>query len=320
MDFSDRLCLSILEKQSHIAVGLDPVISRIPLMIKEKHIEKYGKSPQAAASAILEFNQLILDQVADHVAVVKPQLAYYEIYGSHGIEAYNETVKYARAKGLITIADAKRDDIASTSEAYATAFLGAVDEEGDCWQNTDHLVDSLTVNAYLGSDSIEPFVNVCKKKNKGIFVLVKTSNPSSGELQDKVLADGQTVSTLIANKVTHLGSSVVGETYGYSSIGAVVGATFPEDLKTFRTLMPTTIFLVPGFGVQGGTVHDVVHAFNQDGFGALISASRNIIYSYESMTNPSMHEIKGCLQETVKTMNDKINTTLRDAGKLHWEK
>ena len=240
----------------------------------------------AAVDAILEFNKGIIDAVADIVPVVKPQIAYYEIFGHNGLWCYEETLKYAKSKGLLTIADAKRNDIGPTAEAYARAFLGEI-QIGDGEKEVimpGFDADSITVNPYLGWDGIKPFVEEARKYEKGIFVLVKTSNPSSGDLQDLQMKDGASVYEIMGGLVDSWGANEIGES-GYSLVGAVVGATFPKQAARLRMLMPNVIFLVPGYGVQGGGAMDVKFCFNDDGLGAIVNNSRGIIFAYEKMEN-----------------------------------
>ncbi len=257
--------------------GLDPVLSYIPTYILEKAEKEHGKTFKAAAEAILEFNKGLMDALCDIVPAVKPQSAYYEMYGLEGIRAYYETIKYAKEKGFYVIADGKRNDIGSTSDAYATAYLGKTQLFGEADRAFEP--DSLTVNPYLGSDGILPFVKRCEEFDKGIFVLVKTSNPSSGELQDLVL-DGEEIYVKVAKMVNKWGESTIND-LGYSSVGAVVGATYPEQSKKLRAIMSNTVFLVPGYGAQGGTAQDIAHLFDKDGMGAVVNSSRGIMCAYQ---------------------------------------
>lgn len=283
--FGDRLVEAIKKKGNPICVGLDPRLEKIPKSIKKKAFADKDKTPTAqAADAIIEFNKGIIDAVADLVPVVKPQVAFYEIFGYEGMRAYEETLKYAKSKGVLTIADVKRNDIGSTAEAYAKAYLGEVEIYGD---ENDFVLpifdaDSLTINPYLGWDGVKPFVEECNRFGKGIFVLVKTSNPTSGDLQDLELSTGQTVYNVVGHLVDSWGANEIGES-GYNSVGAVVGATYPAQARELRKIMPNTIFLVPGYGAQGGTAEDVKVCFNQDGLGAIVNNSRGIIFAYESM-------------------------------------
>lgn len=314
-NFADRVIQAVRQKRSHTVVGLDPVLSKIPSVILEEASGQYGKTARGAAAAILRFNRLVIDAVAEQVPLVKPQSAFYEVYGHYGVEAFWETVKYARSKGLQVIADAKRGDIGSTAEAYAAAFFGHPNPL-DSWEDPNLWADSLTVNPYLGSDGLVPFVKRSKARGTGLFVLVKTSNPSSGELQDQELFSGESVAQQVAKLVDSLGAGLVGES-GYSAVGAVVGATYPQDLATYRKDMPRALFLVPGYGAQGGKATDVVYAFNRDGLGGLISASRSVIFAYGS-TDVSESEASDMIAAAAAQMNREIEEALREAGKLAW--
>lgn len=314
-NFADRVCRGVKQKRSHAVVGLDPTLNRIPGFILDDAAKAHGKTAKGAAYALLKFNQMVIDAVADQAALVKPQSAFYEVYGHYGVEAFWETVKYARSKGLLVIADAKRGDIGSTAEAYAAAFYGHPNPL-ESWEDPDLWADCLTVNPYLGSDGLVPFVQRCKARATGCFVLVKTSNPSSGELQDQELFSGETVAQQVCKLVNHLGSVLVGE-YGYSSIGAVVGATYPKELEAFRKEMPKALFLVPGYGAQGGRGEDVVHAFNLDGLGAVVNASRSVIFAYGD-AEPSPEEASRAIAGALAAMNRDINSHLAAAGKLAW--
>ncbi len=285
-NFADKLIDAIKKKGNPICVGLDPRLNQIPEFILGKIQKNTDLSPtEMAAEAIIEFNKGILDAVADLVPVVKPQIAFYEIYGADGIRAYQETLKYAKEKGVLTIADAKRNDIGSTAAAYARSFLGEV----EIFEGSENEVvtpifdaDSLTVNAYLGWDGVKPFAEECDKYDRGLFVLVKTSNKSSGDLQDLQMADGRSVYEIMGHYVDSWGADYIGES-GYSFLGAVVGATYPEEAKKLRRIMPNSIFLVPGYGAQGGGAADVKPCFNEDGLGAIVNSSRGIIFAYEKM-------------------------------------
>ena len=288
-NFADRLIEAVKAKGNPICVGLDPRLDKIPDHIVRRALAAEDTTPlRAAAEAIIEFNKGIIDAIHDLVPVVKPQIAFYEIFGFEGVRAYEETLKYAKSKGLITIADAKRNDIGSTAEAYAQSFLGEVALFG----GDDEVImpvfdaDSITINPYLGWDGIKPFVEECNKYDKGIFVLVKTSNPSSGDLQDLQMSDGNAVYEIVGQLLDSWGANEVGEN-GYSLMGAVVGATYPEQAKRLRKLMPNTIFLVPGYGAQGGGAEDVAPCFNEDGLGAIVNSSRGIIFAYERMDLPA---------------------------------
>jgi orotidine-5'-phosphate decarboxylase len=315
-NFADRVCAAAKAHRSHVVVGLDPVLSKLPPFVLKEAAAQYGQTAKGAAAALLAFNRLVIDAVAEHVPLVKPQSAFYEAYGYHGVEAFWETVRYARSKGLQVIADCKRGDIGTTAEAYAAAYFGHPNPL-DSWEDPDLWADCLTVNPYLGSDGLLPFVNRCKARGTGIFVLVKTSNPSSGELQDQELFSGETVAQQVAKLVHYLGGRVLGES-GYSSVGAVVGATYPQDLAKYRQEMPQAIILVPGYGAQGGTAQDVVQAFNPDGLGAVVSASRSVIFAYGSNPDPSPAEVTAAIAGAAVEMNEAINRELQAAGKLAW--
>lgn len=278
MHFADRLNEQIQKKNSVVCVGLDPRLKQIPGFIKEKHFKEQKDPMKAAAESFIEFNKGIIDAVADLVPIVKPQSAFYEQYGFEGVRAFKETLDYAKEKGLLTLSDVKRGDIGSTAEAYAKAFLGTVDVNGE--EISSFGTDAVTIAPYLGWDGVKPFVDEARKHEKGVFVLVKTSNPSSADLQDLQMKDGNAIYEIMAQLLDSWGADDVGES-GYSFVGAVVGATYPEQMKDVRKLLPQSIFLVPGYGAQGGTAKDVQAAFNDDGLGAIISSSRGIIYAWE---------------------------------------
>ena len=274
----DRLIDNIIEKQNPTVAGLDPKLDYVPASIKDACFAQYGKTLEGAAAALLAFNKAIIDQIYDIVPAVKPQAAYYEMYGWQGVKALAETIAYAREKGMFVITDGKRNDIGTTMEAYATAHLGTTDVAGE---NIDAFgADALTVNGYLGTDGIKPLVQICKEKDKGIFVLVKTSNPSSGELQDMTLTNGASVYEQMGSMCERWGEELGGK-YGYSGVGAVVGATYPEQLKEMREKAPHTFFLVPGYGAQGGGANDAKNAFDKNGLGAIINSSRGIMCAWK---------------------------------------
>lgn len=270
-----RLIEKIQKTKAPICVGLDPMLSYVPKHIVETSLKEYGETLEGAADAIWKFNQAIIDAVADLIPAVKPQIAMYEQFGLAGLVAYDKTVKYCKEKGLIVIADAKRGDIGTTSTAYAVGHIGHVQVGNTVCKGFD--ADMLTVNPYLGSDGIKPFVDVCNSDDKGIFVLVKTSNPSSGEFQDRLI-DGRALYEHIAEKVVAWGKESMDG--AYSNVGVVVGATYPEMSKVLRKLMPNTYFLVPGYGAQGGRAEDLRYCFNEDGLGAVVNSSRGIIAAY----------------------------------------
>ena len=259
-----------------VVVGLDPMLGYVPGHVQKKAFEEYGETLEGAAEAIWQFNKAIVDATYDLIPAVKPQIAMYEQFGVPGLAAFAKTCEYCKSKGLVVIGDIKRGDIGSTSGAYATGHLGKVTVGSKRYSGFSE--DFVTVNPYLGSDGVKPFIDVCKEENKGIFVLVKTSNPSSGEFQDQ-LVDGTPLYELVARKVNEWGEECMGDVY--SNVGCVIGATYPEMGKTLRKLMPKTYILVPGYGAQGGKAEDLVHYFNADGLGAIVNSSRGIIAAYK---------------------------------------
>lgn len=272
----NRLIDKIQQTGAPIVVGLDPMMKFIPPQIQEAAFALYGETLEGAAEAIWQYNKGIVDAVCDLIPAVKPQIAMYEQFGVPGVIAFKKTVDYCREKGLVVIGDVKRGDIGSTSEAYAVGHLGRVQVGQSSCCGFDE--DFVTVNPYLGSDGVQPFIKVCREEKKGIFVLVKTSNPSSGELQDK-LVDGRPIYELVGEQVAAWGEECMGD--GYSYVGAVVGATYPEQGRILRQIMPRAFILVPGYGAQGGRGADLVHFFNRDGLGAIINSSRGIIAAYQ---------------------------------------
>lgn len=271
-----QLIQKMQQKNAPIVVGLDPMLSYIPEFVKENAYKEKGETLAGAAEAIWQYNKTLVDAVADLVPAVKPQIAMYEQFGIEGLITYKRTIDYCKEKGLIVIGDVKRGDIGSTSEAYAIGHLGKVAVGSKQYYGFDE--DFVTVNPYLGSDGIQPFLEVCKEEGKGIFVLVKTSNKSSGEFQDQLI-DGKPLYELVAKKVDEWGKCV--RDNGYSNVGAVVGATYPEIGKSLRKLMPNTFFLVPGYGAQGGKGADLAHYFDSEGLGAIVNSSRGIIAAYK---------------------------------------
>lgn len=272
----DRLIEKIKETDAPIVAGLDPMLSYIPAHVQEKAFAEYGETLEGAAEAIWQFNKEIVDKIYDLIPAVKPQIAMYEQFGVPGISAFKRTVDYCREKGLVIIGDIKRGDIGSTSAAYAAGHIGRVQVGSRRYAPFQE--DFVTVNPYLGSDGVNPFLEVCKEEKKGIFVLVKTSNPSSGEFQDRQI-DGKPLYELVGEKVAAWGAEAMGD--AYSRVGAVVGATYPEMGKALRKIMPKAYILVPGYGAQGGKGKDLVHFFNADGLGAIINSSRGIIAAYK---------------------------------------
>ncbi len=272
-----RLIERIAQLQNPSVVGLDSLLDYIPQHIKEEKFAQYGDTFDAAAQAILAYNKEIIDAICDIVPAVKPQAAYYEMYSWQGMWALCETVKYAQQKGMIVIMDGKRNDIGSTMQAYAKAHLGVSEVNGK--ELSAFGSDMLTVNGYLGSDGIEPLLPICDEKDKGIFVLVKTSNPSSGELQDQKIGDKSIYETMGA--MCEQWGEKTQNSYGYSRVGAVVGATYPQQLSEMRQKMPHTFFLVPGYGAQGGGANDVAGAFDKNGLGAIVNSSRAILTAWK---------------------------------------
>ncbi|MCI6061281.1 MAG: orotidine-5'-phosphate decarboxylase [Dorea sp.] len=272
----NQLVSNIKRTGAPIVVGLDPMLNYIPKQVQEKAFAEYGETLEGAAEAIWQFNKEIVDKTYDLIPAVKPQIAMYEQFGIPGLQAFKKTVDYCKAKGLVVIGDIKRGDIGSTSAAYAVGHLGKVQVGSQSYVPFDE--DFVTVNPYLGSDGVNPFLNVCKEEKKGIFVLVKTSNPSSGEFQDQLI-DGRPLYELVGEKVAAWGEELMGDEYSY--VGAVVGATYPEMGKVLRKVMPKSYILVPGYGAQGGKGKDLVHFFNEDGLGAIVNSSRGIIAAYK---------------------------------------
>ena len=273
----DQLVSNIKKTNAPVVVGLDPMLSYIPNGILSKAIQEQGETLEAAGQAIWEYNKGIVDATYDLIPAVKPQIAMYEQFGLPGLDAFKKTVDYCKEKGLVVIGDIKRGDIGSTSTAYAVGHLGKVQIGNTVLSGFDE--DFVTVNPYLGTDGVKPFVDVCKEENRGIFVLVKTSNPSSGEFQDQKI-DGKPLYEIVGEHVAQWGSDVIGES-GYSQVGAVVGATYPEMGKVLRKIMPKTYILVPGYGAQGGTADSLRPYFNEDGLGAIVNSSRGIICAYK---------------------------------------
>ncbi len=273
----EKLIEKIVETQNPTVVGLDPKLDYLPEFLKDEAFKMYGENLKGAAKAILKYNKMIIDQIYDIVPAIKPQAAYYEMFGYQGVKTLAKTIQYAKEKGIYVITDGKRNDIGSTMEAYATAHLGEIKIGNSAFEPFG--ADALTVNGYLGTDGISPLLGYCKNNNKGIFVLVKTSNPSSGEFQDRLI-DGQPLYSLLGEKCEEWGEETIGK-YGYSAVGAVVGATYPKQLVEMRKKLPHTFFLVPGYGAQGGKGEDIKNAFDDKGLGAIINSSRDIMCAYK---------------------------------------
>jgi orotidine-5'-phosphate decarboxylase len=287
--FAGRLTEAIRKKDSRCVVGLDPRIDQMPAFIDA------GKT----CAAITEFHELVLEAVADLVPAVKPQLAFFEQYGLAGMQAFENTVRAAKQRGLLVIADGKRNDISSTAEAYANAYLGK--DVFDC--------DALTVTPYLGRDSLVPFVDACNKHGKGLFVILKTSNPGSKDFEDQPLvATGRPLYEKIAGMLNELGEGLVDES-GYSAIGAVIGATFPEEGRRLRALMPKALILVPGYGAQGGSAKAAAECFNDDGLGAIVNSSRGITYAFGD-ANISREAFVRSVRDNTRRMIDDINAAV----------
>lgn len=272
----NKLTAKIQKTKAPIVVGLDPMLNYIPKHIQEKAFKEFGETLEGAAEAIWQFNKEIVDKTYDLIPAVKPQIAMYEQFGIPGIMAFKKTVDYCKSKDLVVIGDIKRGDIGSTSVAYATGHIGKVKIGSNKIAPFDE--DFVTLNPYMGADSITPFIDVCKEEKKGLFILVKTSNPSSGDFQDQMVGD-RPVYELVGEKVAQWGETCMGDDYSY--VGAVVGATYPEMGKTLRKIMPKAYILVPGYGAQGGQGKDLVHFFNEDGLGAIVNSSRGIIAAYK---------------------------------------
>ena len=272
----NKLVEKIENLSAPIVVGLDPMLDYIPQHIIKKAYNDKGETIEGITQAVWQYNKGIIDATYDIIPAVKPQIAMYEQFGIEGLKVFNKTVDYCKEKGLVVIGDIKRGDIGSTSAAYATAHLCKVTVGGKDYRGFDE--DFVTVNPYLGSDGVKPFIEVCQEEKKGLFILVKTSNPSSGEFQDQLI-DGKPLYELVGKKVAEWGELHMGDSYSY--IGAVVGATYPEMGKILRKLMPKTYILVPGYGAQGGKAEDLVHYFNKDGLGAIVNSSRGIIAAYK---------------------------------------
>ena len=271
----DNLIDKIKEKNNPTVIGLDPRYEMIPKCITQK----YAPTLEGASKAIIEFNKRLIDATYDIIPAVKPQIAFYEMFGIEGMKAFKETCEYAKQKGMLVIADIKRGDIGSTAEGYSNAFLGKTKIGSK--EESIFDVEFVTLNPYMGIDSIKPFIEDCKKYNKGIFVLIKTSNPSSGDIQDVKMENGEELYTKVAKLVENWGEELRGE-YGYSSVGGVVGATYPEQIESLRKIAPHTFFLIPGYGAQGGKANDIAKAFDSNRIGGIVNSSRGLMCAYKS--------------------------------------
>lgn len=296
----DRLIEKIIKTQNPTVAGLDPKLDYVPEYIKKKAFKKYGKTLKGASKAILEFNKGIIDEICDIVPAIKPQAAYYEMYGYEGVKTLYKTIGYAQKKGMYVITDAKRSDIGATMEAYASAHLGTVMVDDE--ELTPFGADAMTVNGYLGTDGVEPLLKLCRENDKGIFVLVKTSNKSSGELQDLKIGD-ETVYSVMGNMCEQWGKTAPGK-LGYSSVGAVVGATYPEQLAEMRAKLPNTFFLVPGYGAQGGGAEGVSKAFDANGLGAIVNSSRAIMCAYKKEECDEADYARAARRECIRMKED----------------
>ena len=337
-NFADRIIEAVKQKQSHVCVGLDPRWKRIPKPIREKALSEEGRTKRAAASAIIEFNKILIEAVSDKAVAVKPQIAFYELYRQEGIKAFWKTVSLAREHGLLVIADIKRSDIGTTAEAYAQTYLS---NSGGCKNSENHFIaseknkygaDAVTLNPYFGRDSIEPFLDRCQSTDKnekrgggrGIFILVRTSNPSAGEIQGLPLKNShlggesdrkENVCTEVARLVAKLGENFSGK-YGYSAAGAVVAVTGGGETARLRQILNKNYFLCPGYGAQGGGAEDVVPAFNRDGLGAIITSSRGINYAYEK--KHFSDDPGEAAREAADAMRSEINLVLEKADRIAW--
>ena len=296
----------IIEMKNPTVAGLDPKLDYVPQYIREKCFEQYGRTLEGAAEALYEFNTGLIDALCDIVPAVKPQMAYYEMYGWQGVRTFARTVEYAKSKGMYVITDGKRNDIGATMEAYAAGHLGLTDVDGE--QIAAFGADALTVNGYLGTDGIDPLLKVCAAQDKGIFVLVKTSNKSSGELQNLPLEGGESIYGRMACMCDEWGKELPGQ-YGFTGVGAVVGATYPEQLTELRREHPSIFFLVPGYGAQGGGAQGLVGAFNKEGLGAVVNSSRAIMCAYKK-EGCDETDFAGAARREALRMKDDINSAL----------
>lgn len=301
----DILVKKIKEKSNPSVAGLDPKIEYVPKFLKEAAYKEYGKNLKGAAESIWEYNKGLIDALYDVVPAVKPQSAFYEMYGLAGEEVMHRTISYAKEKGLYVILDVKRNDIGTTAEAYSRAYIGKVEVDGELFDACP--VDCVTVNPYLGTDGIAPFVKDCKEYGKMIFSLVKTSNPSSGEIQD-LKVDGMPIYEKVAALVNEWNKDTIGEC-GYGAVGAVVGATYPEQAEILRKIMNKSYFLVPGYGAQGGNAKDVKKSFNDDGLGAIVNSSRGIMCAYQKGDWKEEQFAEAARAEAIR-MKEELNSIL----------
>ncbi len=305
-NFADRLIDACRKKNSLVMVGIDPRLDNLPDSVLKPAMERHGETLEGAAAAYSEFGRRIIDAVADVAVTVKPQSAFFEMLGPAGMQALHEVIGHAHQAGLLVVLDVKRSDIGSTAEAYAQAFLGSMKVGAETLEPWG--ADAVTVNPYLGSDGLTPFIQIARASSRGLFVLVKTSNPSSGEIQD-LKAEGRAISERVATWLGGRAGDLAGES-GYSSLGAVVGATYPEELARLRNLMPSNIILIPGYGAQGGAAKDVKPGLNADGLGAVVNASRSVIFAYRDKTWAAPHpsaKWTDAVREAATKMRDDLN-------------
>ncbi|MBQ8181454.1 MAG: orotidine-5'-phosphate decarboxylase [Ruminococcus sp.] len=297
----DRLIEKIIEMKNPTVVGLDPRPEYVPEFIMRRYQESDGWTMKAVSKAIFDFNQAIIDEIHDIVPAIKPQAAYYEMFGHYGIRTLEKTIRYAKLNGMFVITDGKRNDIGATMEAYASAHIGTVNI---CDTEVEPFgADALTVNGYLGTDGIDPLLKYCRERDKGIYVLVKTSNPSSGELQDLRLEDGTPVYAKMGDMCEKWGADTIGK-YGYSAVGAVVGATYPEQLTELRKRLPHTMFLVPGYGAQGGGAEGLKGGFDENGLGAIVNSSRAVMCAYKKEGCDERDFAKAARREVIRMRDD----------------
>jgi len=292
--FIDKLVGNINKTDSRICVGLDPHLDLIPEFILDKASKKYSNSQKNVAMAVLEFNKKIIDEIAEYTTIVKPQIAFYEKIGLEGLKTLEKTVEYAKEKGLLVLLDAKRNDIGSTAGAYAEAYL----------ENEN--IDAITINPYFGIDGVQPFL---KYKNKGAFALVRTSNQSAGDIQDIKSKEEKKIYEHMGQLVKNWGKDYLGKS-GYANLGAVIGATYPQELKNLRSLMSKVFFLIPGYGAQGGGAEDVASGFDKNGLGAIVNSSRQIIFSYKNNDKYSEKEFAIAAGKAAKTMKEEVNQAI----------
>ena len=310
-NFADQLVRRIAELDNPTVMGLDPKLEYIPQLLIDQAKDEYPDDMEkASAHAIWLFNKALIDAVCDIVPAIKPQFAYYELYGIEAVKVLNKTIEYAQSKGMLVIGDCKRNDIGATSTAYAEGIIGSTEIIGGERVSMTGC-DCATVNAYLGIDGVKPFLDVCSRDGKGIFILVRTSNPSAGDLQDLELKDGRKVYEAMAQLVNTWGSELVGEE-GFSSVGAVVGATWPEQAVEARKLMPNNLILVPGYGAQGAGPDSAVASFTKDGRGSIVNASRSLMCAWKKREDLQPEDFAQATRDEAIDMKTKLNNALKD--------